>query len=370
MPQDQENQESQNSTVTATADGVTQQPGVQDNKQGDSGTTGSTPAADSPQGTAAGAAADKPKSALDAVQRVLDKGRTTAAATATASTAAEKKEGTTAANDDKVGDEHKQVGEGEKDWISREDYAKLPPAVRRRFGTLTSQRNEARDSLKSAQPKATAYDELATYCKTSGLTPDDFTFGLEVMRLVRTDPAKAWDALQPVIKDLQAHVGEILPTDLQKEVDAGTISEARAKELALARRERQRLTANDEGRVERDRVEGERRAYATRTEKVKGAIEGWENQWKGNDPDYAKKAERVWERMVVLMQGHEHEMTPELAVKIGNQAKKDVEDWLSGLMPRREEKRPLNPSGTTVNTNKRPANALEAARMGLAKTAA
>jgi hypothetical protein len=369
-PQDEDKKDLQNSQQP---DG--QQPTVDGAANTDASAASGNPDGQKPAGEAGSDGKkvdDAPKSALDAVLKVLDKKADGAAAAASDGAAAEKKDGTQAgapAADATTDEEHKKAGEGEKDWISKEDYAKLPPAVRRRFGTLTSQRNEARDQAKAFQPKAQVFDELQTYCKQSGLSAEDFNYGLEIMRLVRNDPVKAWEALQPVIKELQGHVGEILPADLAKEVEDGSITDSRAKELAAARRAAQRLNGQSEERARADREAQEQRSVTETVQKVTLAITGWENQWKGSDPDYPKKAKRVWAEMRVLMDAKQSEtgrlLTADEAVAIAKEAKKNVEDWLAELLPKKEEKRPLNPTGSNAGTNRKPSSALEAAQMAV-----
>lgn len=315
--------------------------------------------AGSSQGAPAGESGkDEPKSALDAVLKVLAKDKP---ATDGQKPAVET---TTTTVDEK---EHQSVGEGEKDWLSREEYAALPQRARARMVNLTKQKNEFRDKAATFEPKAKTYDELSTYCRDHRLSPEDFSFALSLMSEIRAgSPAKAYEMLQPVIRDLQGHVGEILPADLEKEVAAGTLSEERATELAAARRERQRLERQGQERGEQDRQAAADRAVQENHNNVTGAIKGWEDAWKAKDPDYKQKAERVFERMVVLMQGKT--VTPQLAVEIAEQAKKDVEGWLAGVLPKPKEVKPGPTGGTGGTTTKKAGSALEAAQQALEKT--
>lgn len=361
-----EDQETNTGVTTANADGdATEQSSEQPKQSGaqDSlpGGESGKPAGSSDGAPAGAAAAEKPKSALDAVLKVMGK------APATKPDAEKKKEGdpATAPVDEK---EHQAAGEGEKEWITREDYAKLPPVVRRRIGKLTEQRNEARDQAKAFEPKAKTYDDLFTYCTGHGLSAEDFSFGLELMALVKSDPAQAWERLQPVLRDLQAHVGEILPNDLAKEVEDGKLSEDRAKELARARRESDRLRKQGAQRnEEQQRADGERQLRDNHT-KVTNAIKGWEEQWAKTDPDYKRKSGRVFERMMLLMQGKD--ITPASAVEYAEQAKQDVEGWIKEILPPKREVKPGPTGGAGGSSRKQPTSALEAARLAVAETRA
>lgn len=305
---------------------------------------------------------DKPKSSLDAVMKALAKPEPAAEAPKLEPAAA-----ATAIQDKKA------AGEGEKDFIPEAEYRKLTPVVRQRISNLTEQRNTARDQVRDMAPRAKTSDDIVAYCQKNRVSPDDFQFGLHMMALVRNDPNKAWEALQPLVKDLQAHVGEILPADLTKEVEAGTISEARARELAAARRESARLaeTRKVEGE-ERTRSEASR-TYDENVKKNTDSVRTWEESWKAKDPDYEKKRERVWERLMVLINDAVEQrkpLTPELSVQLAEKAKGDVEKWLSELMPKPREIRP-GPGSTgggsaaSSSTGKQPSSALEAARLAL-----
>ncbi len=335
----------------------------------------SSPASGGPQGTPAGEEAgstkadEKPKSALDAVRAVLDKGREAAATKA----AGEGEQPKPPAGEAKVDDkEHQAAGEGEKEWISKEQYAALPPVVRRRIGRLTEERNSVRDELRAAQPNLKAYNDLRTYCQSNGMTADDFQFGLGIMALVKNDPAEAYKQLQPILRQLQAHVGEILPQDIQQALDDGKISEAHAKELAAARRRTAFVETKSAERDEATRRADYERQLTDHNTKVTSSIEAWEQQWKASDPDYPKVKQRVWERMVVLLNEATENgtklLTPEATVEIANRAKKDVKDWLAEALPRPREVKKGPESGNNLNTKKQPTTALEAAKLAVAAT--
>jgi hypothetical protein len=81
---------------------------------------------------------EKPKSALDAVLKVLKK-PAAAAPTADKATQAPPASGGRSTR-------RAQGGRRGREGLDQpEEYAKLPPVVRRRIGRLTSERNEARD---------------------------------------------------------------------------------------------------------------------------------------------------------------------------------------------------------------------------------
>src|SRR3546814_2585723 len=74
-----------------------------------------------------------------------------------------------------------------------------------------------------------------------GLSPAEAAEGFTVMAMIKVDPAGALKALEAKADEIRQFLGEKLPDDLQKEVEDGTISEGRAKELAQARNHRAAL---------------------------------------------------------------------------------------------------------------------------------
>ena len=85
----------------------------------------------------------------------------------------------------------------------------------------------------------------------------------------------------------------------------------------------------------------------------------WEKQWKTSDPDYAKKQPLVMDRVMRLLQQSPPDSS-ESAVKICNDAKKEIEAYMRSVMPTKQSIRPSN-SGTSVDTKGQPRTALDAA---------
>src|SRR3546814_8442030 len=94
---------------------------------------------------------------------------------------------------------------------------------------------------------------------------------------------------------------EKLPDDLQKEVEDGTISEGRAKELAQARNHRAALANQVKaGTQAREADAAQAVSIANRTAVIEG-----EKQVKARDPDYSIKPPMILARLraVVLSTG-------------------------------------------------------------------
>ena len=108
--------------------------------------------------------------------------------------------------------------EGEKHEEKEEPDADVPkefhehPAWKRIIG----ERNEARDKLTSLETAAKANESLLEYCRKNEITDEQFKSALQVVSLWNSDPAKCYEMLQPMVAQLESHMGLRLPEDLDK----------------------------------------------------------------------------------------------------------------------------------------------------------
>jgi hypothetical protein len=329
-----------------------------------SGSGGETPSP-AANGTPAKAEAPQPKSALEAVKKVMDTDRGAAAAAA----AGDKTPAP--AGEPQKGQEPKQQA-GDENLLGKIDKAEwdgLPDRTRKRITQYRAALKERETRLAAAEPRAKAYSDLMSWVSGNKLSRDDFTLGLELMAAVRNDPQRAWQSLQPIVGYLREQIGEELPADIKARLDSGEISEKAAKELARERMGRTRADAA----LQEEREAAQQRAAAERAVRenqvVTGSIHSWEQSWKSNDPDYAKKWPRVWDRMLTIIQTERPRLTPKVAVQIAERAKREVEGWLSELKPPVREVRTVT-GGASANVVPEPKSALEAARLAIGRRAA
>jgi hypothetical protein len=121
------------------------------------------------------------------------------------------------------------------------------------------------------------------------LSVDEFNTLLQVGALMKNDPAKALQAMAPYYNQLLEVTGSVLPVDIQKAVDEGTISENYAAELARSRAQ----SALSQQRVTQIENRSNEAETSHRLNDLSSTASTWERQWSSSDPDYAKKAELV-----------------------------------------------------------------------------
>lgn len=220
--------------------------------------------------------------------------------------------------------------------------------------------------VKRLEPKARYFDEMSSWVQANGLDQRDVQYALELIRLVKNEPAKAYEKLQPMISRVRQAVGDELPADLQDQLDKGEITEAAAKELAQRR-------AGDAFSRQRNSREAAAREAARTQEQIEqhagtigAAVSEWERGWQKRDPDYAKKQRFVSAEIARLMQEEGVPQSKEDAVALSKRALENVDKEFGGILP---APRALNPAtgGAAPRSQAAPRTSLEAAQQGLAK---
>lgn len=225
---------------------------------------------------------------------------------------------------------------------------------------------------KQLEEPAKRWGEFEQQLKQSGLSMDDVSHGAELMRLVRDDPAKFAEVFAPVMEQVQRFNGQgSLPEDLAADVEAGRLTEDRARELAQLRTQKGYLegrTKEDQERAKREADERAQNDAVKRAEAVKGAVNEWEDSWKKSDPDFEKKHRRVRDRVFVLARELGRPiMSAEEAVQLADKAREEVEQELGTLLPPKESKRGPTKGGSSVSTAPEPKSLRDAVDAALSR---
>lgn len=272
------------------------------------------------------------------------------------------------------------VSEPDKDELTKEELDRLRPKTRKRIENLVNERRqrdgqiaELDSKLGALEPKAQRFDQMVQFIEKANLSTEEVNEGFEVMRLLKNDPLKAWERLQPIFAQLQQMVGQVLPDDLQTAVSQGEITEAHARELVKART-RALVSENDTRRRDAQvQEEQQTRRYQEQQTAVHTAVADWEKSKVGKDPDWKLKQPRVME--IVRLETLEREKrdpgfawTPEEALKFANSALERVNDEFRRFSPRPKAMDPITDVASS-RSNAQPKTALEAAKLALAQMA-
>lgn len=300
---------------------------------------------------------EKPKTALEVVREVMAESREKAEKAAT-----EAKPEVTAEKDAAVADDPK------KDLLTKAEWAALSDKAKARIGWLGNEVKAERKLRAELEPRAQMFDEMAGFVTATGMSQDQFVEGLNIMGWLVTDPVKAYEALKPIYENLQAHMGERLPADLQAQVDDGRIAPELAQELAFNRSQRTLLETKNAQRTqyqtELDSQQAERLELERSEAETRQTIAEWEARQLATDPDFKLKAQYISDRAYVML-NQEGRKNPKEMLDLLDRAKGAVDKRIGG----QQKRRGLNPvtvAGAGGNISREPTTALEAARIALA----
>lgn len=216
-----------------------------------------------------------------------------------------------------------------------EEDAKVPfhkhPRWQKKLETERELRAKVATFEQEAEPlrtKAGQLDQIGQFMATNSLTPDEMAEGMEIMALMKRDPAKALEALRPKLDALEIATGSRFPSDIQERLDAGKIDEEGARELTKTRFEaKANETRADEATEQLTQTNAQQLQAGMRT-----AVQSWEADLKTRDPDYSQKQSFVIDRTRVLAQQNPPK-TADDAVKLAKQAYEDVNKQIRQFVP-------------------------------------
>lgn len=257
--------------------------------------------------------------------------------------------------------------DGDDQGDDQKDEEKDPPFHKHpRWKKVVGERDEWKQKAEASEAEASAYREIQSFVNNAGLTGEEVDAGLEMVRLIKHDPAKAWESLQPIVSSLKQFVGDELPKDLNDLVESGKMDEEVAAKFAKERAQTQHAQSVQARKLEQDRRNADK-GVADAREAVKNAVTEWETNWSKSDPDFSKKHSFVRDRVVrIIRESGKMPATPAEAVDISNRAKEQIEAEMKGMLPRKREKRVV--TGGAVKAKPEPKTFLEACKAGAEAT--
>lgn len=256
--------------------------------------------------------------------------------------------------------EGKDKTDDEFEDFTPEERKHLKKATAERFDKLKGLYHKSKEQvtaltaqMEQVNVEAGHYRNFVDFLSENRISEDEANKLFNIGALMKNDPQKALEAITPYYNELLHITGNILPPDLQQQVKQGYITKERALELS-------RLKATGEAekhiRTERQTYQQQRDADRQRGQEVanmQGAISDWERQWSSSDPDYAKKKDRVLDRVeLLLVRASKNGTLPKTndeAVKLANQAKMEVEADLKKMIPQRKPVRTVDGGSSVSN---------------------
>lgn len=292
--------------------------------------------------------------------------------------AAEQPPGSTGQEEDaEEADANPAEGEAEEELgeVTEEELSRYRPRTKRRIEGLLNERKALQEEAEQLRPKAQQFENLVRYVEEAGLDTQEVNQTFEAARLIKAagrgqvDPTVALEAIMPFVQSLQALAGQVLPPELQQQVEQGVLSEAHARDLARLRAtEEARLSAARQAAEVAARQQAEQSHRATAQVAAQGAaqaVSAWEESWKQSDPDYRLKAGRVREKVELLvMRRQGAPLSPTDALNLAKQARAEVEAEMKAFLPKRQEVRPVTGQAAS-QSRPQPKTSLEAMKMAI-----
>lgn len=245
------------------------------------------------------------------------------------------------------------------------ELSSYKPDTRKRIEQLLAQRTEARQALDRVKPDLDAFAQFKAYQTAHQLENDDINLLLATGAALRRGDFQTFLAgVMPYVEVAQQAMGQLLPADLQGQVDSGQLPIETAREISV-------------NRINQARLQTEATAYRQNAEltgqqmlgqQIYSAVAGWETQVKQRDPDWALKSDIVERFSQSLVQQRGQPTSPQQAVAMAQEAYEEANRVVARMRPQPAATR-SQPSGVHQSTGNgaapQPRNLMEAAILGL-----
>lgn len=235
---------------------------------------------------------------------------------------AERKEASepkTEAKDDETS--QKDDGEADEHRLSDEDFKSLSDGAKKRIGYLNGENKKLAREIEEFRKPAEDMGKMREFAQANHIQPDDVTMAFGAMADLRQGRFQDFlDKIGPYVSGAKQALGQELPTDLQKRVDDGYLSDEDARELVKAKAARERAT--EEATRERQAAETLRQSQsiADKAKSIGEATGRRETELRGQDPDYAHLEPVIGKIMEGWLTRGALPQSPEDAVKMVNEA--------------------------------------------------
>lgn len=241
-----------------------------------------------------------------------------------------------------------------------------------RFRTVNEEKRQYEEKVKEYEPLVQAHKSIIEYCQSNQISEEQFRQGMELMRLVNTDPVAARAALEPVWNQLSGVTGDVLPEDLAKEVEEGVLPIARAKEIAKFRG----LSKVSAAKTQLSSQSFAQQQQAQFTSALNGSVKSWSDSKKLSDPGFKPKAapnapdgkyEFVSDRFYKLMVQNPPKSVPD-AIRLLDTAYADISKTFSSMVPRTAATtKSVSSTKSSTNSTKTPTSIKEVVENVLAR---
>lgn len=270
-------------------------------------------------------------------------------------------------------DEAEELGD-----VTEDELKGYKPTTRKRIEGLLDDRQRLTERVASLEPASEQMENLQNFMQERNLTPQNVSELMVVGGLAMSDNDDDVQAAiartEEFLGQLKSRLGDVLPADLQAQVDEGQMTEAGAKEVALARVRTQRADAKVESANKRVETTTQNSDFQRKASVVNQTVSDWQSQKAATDPDFQRKSALLQKeiRLRVVAEPGQRVLDPKRALQIAEEAYAEVNATINAFSPPRkpEAKKVLQSKGGGGQGNmaSKPGSPLEALEQGLAKT--
>lgn len=201
------------------------------------------------------------------------------------------------------------------------------------------------DANAAMQPIVNSHIAMTQALEQNGVSGQEASRSLHLAVLAKTNPEKFFNELTAIREEYGVMLGKLIPDDLQREVDDGLITEARAKELAKAR-----VTASAaERQVQAVQTTNANLQNQGDTTARRATVDAWFTKTGKTDPDLLTKIPDIEGEMYRLKAHHGEPADAQAQITLMDVAYKNVTARLRSRAPARKPVDPPPRSSAPAN---------------------
>lgn len=159
------------------------------------------------------------------------------------------------------------------------------PIPYERFQEVNQAKQAAEQQIEQFKPLAEAQQSVISFCEQNQISSQEFAEIMEIAAALKHDPERAMKLLEPKLTEAKSIIGEVLPPDLQKAVEAGEITAEYAKRIAIAEGKRQLTEKQSKlSQEQQAQIEGQRYFKSLRD-----SLGNWVESKRKTIPDFVAK---------------------------------------------------------------------------------
>lgn len=295
--------------------------------------------------------------------------------------AALRQEATPASNEqdpkDPATDSSEEDQQADPDANAEAELEQFSKGAQRRIRELVGARKELeakvaplQEQVETLKPKAEQMERLTGYMREHAIEPTHLDNALALTAMVNRGDVKVVPILESLLAQVRQKIGDVLPPELQQQVNLGYITEAHARELSRSRVAAQRSEEQVRQVQERTAAERAQREATEVTNRAAQTADKWNQEQIQTDPDWNLKRDLVAQEMELQIHrlGAEGYPRTEKAVRdLLAKAKASVEAKLKPFRPAPKPVSSVTGGAASPRSATKPASYMDAIDQGLSR---